>query len=179
MLQSLLHNARRIVDIREIQSSFGGSLCKSQYSQDRAESMHILLQLAGASPMMTIICALYNMSMRPAFRRRNAREEEAISYSIKSNVTDTQLVQTCAAAKSSKKKRGNGLGVEQNEREMPNEKSNPLKSCLRRASCYLTGSDSDPVHFCFQEVLGFRAWLFTRLLAQRPVRLMGRIDAPL
>jgi hypothetical protein len=34
--------------------------------------------------MMTIICALYNMSMRPAFRRRNAREEEAISQYIHS-----------------------------------------------------------------------------------------------
>jgi hypothetical protein len=32
---------------------------------------------------------------------------------------------------------GNGVSVDQNEREVPNEESNPFKSCLRRESCYL------------------------------------------
>lgn len=46
---------------------------------------------------------------------------------------------------------GNGGSVDQNEREVPNEESNPLKSRLRRESCYLTGSDNDPAHLCFQD----------------------------
>jgi hypothetical protein len=96
-----------------------------------------------------------------SYRTRQTRGQQTISQymnsaaAIKSSAMSQTCkpVQTCTAAKRSEKETSR-RDVDQNERKMPNEKSNPLKCRLRRGSYYLTGSDKCSAHFCFQQALG-------------------------